>query len=54
MKVNRLNVVKNIGLAGLPILNTRIPINPLKFVRVCIARASHFSGKKVNSCVIEN
>ncbi|TNM89206.1 hypothetical protein fugu_005461 [Takifugu bimaculatus] len=31
MKVNRLNVVKNIGLAGLPIMHTRI--NPLKFVR---------------------
>ncbi|XP_029683326.1 fer-1-like protein 4 isoform X2 [Takifugu rubripes] len=31
MKVNRLNIVKNIGLAGLPIMHTRI--NPLKFVR---------------------
>lgn len=46
MKVNRLNVVKNIGLAGLPIMHTRIPINPLKFVRVCIVRASRFLGEK--------
>lgn len=34
MKINRLNMVKNIGLAGLPIIHTRIPINPLKLVRV--------------------
>lgn len=34
MKLNRLNMVKNIGLAGLPIIHTRIPINPLKLVRV--------------------
>lgn len=46
MKVNRLNVVKNIGLAGLPIMHTRLPINPLKLVRVCIVRASRFSEKK--------
>lgn len=54
MKVNRLNLVKNIGLAGLPIMHTRIPINPLKFVRVCIVRASRFSGKKGNFCAIDD
>lgn len=40
MKVSRLNVVKNIGLSGLPIVHTRIPINPLKLVRVRI-KPSH-------------
>uniref|UniRef100_H3CIC0 Fer-1 like family member 4 n=1 Tax=Tetraodon nigroviridis TaxID=99883 RepID=H3CIC0_TETNG len=36
LKVNRLNVVRNIGLASLPIMHTKIPINPLKLVRVRI------------------
>lgn len=45
MKVNRLNVVKNIGLAGLTMMHTRIPINPLKLVRACIICASSFLGR---------
>lgn len=38
-KSHRLNVVKNIGLSGLPIMHTRIPINPLKLVHVRTIRS---------------
>lgn len=36
MKTSRLHAVRKIGLAGLPMMQTRIPINPLKLVRVRI------------------
>lgn len=35
MKVNPLLTMKNIGLSGLQIKQSKIPINPLKLVRVC-------------------
>ncbi|CAF91570.1 unnamed protein product, partial [Tetraodon nigroviridis] len=38
LKVNRLNVVRNIGLASLPIMHTKIPINPLKLVRAPLSK----------------
>lgn len=46
-KVNPLTTVKNIGLSGLHIKQSKIPINPLKLVGVCIMTNFPFFFKQV-------
>lgn len=40
VKINPLSTVKNIGLSGLQLKQSNIPINPLKLVGVCVTITS--------------
>lgn len=48
MKIKPLTSVKNLGLGGLHISNSRIPINPLKLVRVSMENSLFKKKEKLN------